>query len=240
MPSAGRWKSRNLHTLRRPFALVGGRRTAPRGVRRARRNRARTCDVYLWFERNAYLGARRANGKRRSARYFLKGAPNWRPGRGCFASAGGRARSSEAHEALAASRGFSLAPAASSLVLTSSASCLETFSLTFWGRAFDQVLGFLEAQVRTDRADFLDHVDLLLAGAGEDDGELGLLLGGFGRRRGGRPAAAMATGAAAETPHFSSSSLESSAASSTVRAERSSTSFSSFDMAFFLGPSTES
>jgi hypothetical protein len=31
------------------------------------------------------------------------------------------------------------------------------------GSAFDQVLGFLEAQVRTDAADFLDDVDLLVA-----------------------------------------------------------------------------
>src|SRR5205085_8022643 len=44
--------------------------------------------------------------------------------------------------------------------------------------ALDQRLGFAQAEPG-DRADFLDHVDLLAAVAGEDDVELGLLL--FGR-----------------------------------------------------------
>src|SRR5690606_39439448 len=44
--------------------------------------------------------------------------------------------------------------------------------------AFDQVLGFLQAQVRTDAADFLDHVDLLVAAVQQDDGEFGLLFAG--------------------------------------------------------------
>src|SRR5712691_7327561 len=42
--------------------------------------------------------------------------------------------------------------------------------------ALDQVLGFLETQAR-DRPDFLDDLDLLLAGALQHDGELRLLLG---------------------------------------------------------------
>src|SRR6266516_1118717 len=42
-------------------------------------------------------------------------------------------------------------------------------------RAIDQVLGFLQAQAR-DRADDLDHLDLLVAGAGKNDVEGGLLL----------------------------------------------------------------
>jgi hypothetical protein len=50
--------------------------------------------------------------------------------------------------------------------------------------AFDEVLGFLQAEVRTDAADFLDHVDLLVATVRQDDGELGLLFGGFGRSSG--------------------------------------------------------
>src|SRR6476469_6152051 len=41
-------------------------------------------------------------------------------------------------------------------------------------RAFDERLGFAQAQAG-DRADFLDHVDLLAAVAGENDVELGLL-----------------------------------------------------------------
>src|SRR4249919_1868417 len=52
------------------------------------------------------------------------------------------------------------------------------------GSPFDQVLGFLEPKAR-DRAHFLDHLDLLLAGGRKHDGELGLLLGsGSGSSRG--------------------------------------------------------
>src|SRR5215204_3365289 len=47
--------------------------------------------------------------------------------------------------------------------------------------ALDEVLRLLEAKPG-DGADFLDHLDLLVADGGEDDGELGLLLD---RRRGG-------------------------------------------------------
>src|SRR3569833_4104721 len=71
---------------------------------------------------------------------------------------------------------------------------LRHVSLHFLGSAFDQVLGFLEAQAG-DRTHFLDHVDLLVAGVGENDRELGLLGGGGsatsrsgggnGHRRGG-------------------------------------------------------
>src|ERR1700722_2390617 len=42
-------------------------------------------------------------------------------------------------------------------------------------RALDQVLGFLQPQAG-QRPDFLDHLDLLVAGAGQDDVELRLLL----------------------------------------------------------------
>src|SRR5215207_1152972 len=52
-------------------------------------------------------------------------------------------------------------------------------------RGLDEVFRLLEAE-RGDRADFLDHVDLLLADRGEDHVELGLL----GRRIGGRRRAA--------------------------------------------------
>src|SRR5208337_328781 len=55
-------------------------------------------------------------------------------------------------------------------------------------RAFDQILGLLEAE-RGDRADFLDDLDLLVADGGQDDGELGLLFdrsGGGGRSGGHR------------------------------------------------------
>src|SRR5437762_7736433 len=49
------------------------------------------------------------------------------------------------------------------------------------GRALDQILGFLEAEAG-DGPDFLDHFDLLVAGGGEHDRELGLL---FHRSSGG-------------------------------------------------------
>src|SRR6185503_4310431 len=45
------------------------------------------------------------------------------------------------------------------------------------GSAFDQRLRLAEAKAG-DRANFLDHVDLLAAVAGEDDVEFGLLFGG--------------------------------------------------------------
>ena len=45
--------------------------------------------------------------------------------------------------------------------------------------AFDQRLGFAEAKTG-DRADFLDHVDLLATVAGQDHVELGLLFSGRG------------------------------------------------------------
>src|SRR5207302_9022599 len=62
-------------------------------------------------------------------------------------------------------------------------------------RAVDQILGLLEAETRQLAHD-LDDLDLLVAGAGEDHVELGLLLrrrgpgrrrsaGGGGRHRGG-------------------------------------------------------
>src|SRR4051812_43513962 len=52
------------------------------------------------------------------------------------------------------------------------------------GRALDQRLRLAEAKPG-DRADFLDHVDLLAAVAGQDDVEFGLFFGGRGSRPGG-------------------------------------------------------
>src|SRR6266545_4708387 len=54
------------------------------------------------------------------------------------------------------------------------------------GRRVDQVLGLLQAEAG-ERADLLDDLDLLLAGGGEDDVELGLLLDLLGRRGGAGP-----------------------------------------------------
>src|SRR6185437_5640955 len=79
--------------------------------------------------------------------------------------------------------------------------------------ALDQRLGLAEAEAG-DRADLLDHVDLLAAVAGQDHVEFRLL---FGRSR-------SSTAAAAQTPHFSSSCLPRSAPSRTVSSESWSTS----------------
>ena len=51
--------------------------------------------------------------------------------------------------------------------------------LHFLGSAFDQVLGFLEAQAR-DRTHFLDHIDLLVARVRQNDREFGLFCGRSG------------------------------------------------------------
>src|SRR6266511_2224461 len=52
------------------------------------------------------------------------------------------------------------------------------------GRGVDQVLGLLETEAG-EGADLLDHLDLLVAGGGQDDVELGLLLGLLRRGGGG-------------------------------------------------------
>ena len=83
--------------------------------------------------------------------------------------------------------------------------------------AVDEVLGLLEAEAR-EGAHLLDDLDLLVAGRGEDDVELVLLLLGGGAVTGaaGTGAATAATGAAAVTPNFSSKSFSSSLSSSTL------------------------
>ena len=75
-----------------------------------------------------------------------------------------------------------VAPAAMSWSLIFVGVVLVDAFLDGLGSALDQVLGLLQAQAG-DRADFLDDVDLLVAGVGEDDGELRLLLGRQRRRR---------------------------------------------------------
>src|SRR2546430_13288485 len=86
------------------------------------------------------------------------------------------------------------------------------------GRAFDQVLGLLQAQVG-NRPDLLDDLDLLLSAGLEDDRELGLFLGGGrGRatpRAGARRRGCAAAGAEIVTPDFSLNASISSANSNT-------------------------
>jgi ribosomal protein L12E/L44/L45/RPP1/RPP2 len=71
------------------------------------------------------------------------------------------------------------------------------------GRLVDERLGLLEAEAGR-RADDLDDLDLLVAGAGEDDVERALLLGGAAVVAAAAGAAAAgAAAAAAETPNSS-------------------------------------
>ena len=89
--------------------------------------------------------------------------------------------------------------------------------MTGFGRAFDEVLGFFQAEAR-DFAHGLDHVDLLVADSREDDGEFRLLFDGRGGGAAGGSAATAMTGmaAAALMPYFSSSFLTRSEISSIV------------------------
>ena len=73
-------------------------------------------------------------------------------------------------------------------------------------RALDEVLRFFQAE-RGDLADGLDDIDLLVAGALENNGEFRLLLDRGGGGSTGPAAAAGAAAAAAETPKRSSSAL---------------------------------
>jgi hypothetical protein len=79
--------------------------------------------------------------------------------------------------------------------------------------AINQILGFLEAQAG-NCTDDLDDFNLLVAGASQDDGELGLLFSSSGSTS-ARAGPATAT-AAAETPNFSSNALTRSFSSITV------------------------
>jgi hypothetical protein len=72
-------------------------------------------------------------------------------------------------------------------------------------RAFDQFFGLFQTKPGNS-ANLFDDLDLLTAGLSQDDIEFGLFLNrGVGFTTGA--AAATATGAAAETPNFSSNSL---------------------------------
>ena len=97
------------------------------------RARAESC---LWFERNAYLGARRGYEKgnprdlrRLSASKLATPPATMAEGRGIAPGHRWRLRSASSRSYLT----VTLAPAASSLVLMSAASCLEMFSFTFCG-----------------------------------------------------------------------------------------------------------
>ena len=85
------------------------------------------------------------------------------------------------------------------------------------GGGVDEVLRLLQPEAR-ERADLLDHLDLLVASRGENDVEL-VLLFGLRLATAAPPAvgaAATAAGAAAVTPKRSSNSFRSSESSRTV------------------------
>src|SRR5208283_1677648 len=115
-----------------------------------------------------------------------------------------------------------LAPAASSFFLISSASALLTPSLTAFGAPSTRSLASLRPRPVMARTSLMTSIFLSPAAARMT---LNSVFSSTGAAA-APGAAATATAAAAETPHFSSRSLASSAASSTVSDERSSTIFS--------------
>ena len=116
-----------------------------------------------------------------------------------------------------------LAPASSSFFLRSAASPLETASLTAFGAPSTRSLASLRPRPVMARTSLMTLI--LLAPASTRITSNSVFSSSAAAGAAPPPTAATATGAAAETPHFSSRSLESSAASRTVRADRSSTIF---------------
>ena len=97
-----------------------------------------------------------------------------------------------------------------------SASSLDTFSSTGFGAQSTRSFASFRPEAR-EAADLLDDLDLLVAGGGEDDVELVLLLGrGRAAATAAPAAAATATGAAAVTPNSSSKAFRNSFSSRTV------------------------
>jgi hypothetical protein len=115
-----------------------------------------------------------------------------------------------------------LAPAFSSFFLNFLGFFLVHAFLDRLRSAFDEVLGFLQAEGPVIARTSLMTSIFLSPAHPSVDRELGLGFSGSGRSA-ATSGGSTATGAAAETPHFSSSSFASSAASRTVSADRSST-----------------
>ena len=111
-----------------------------------------------------------------------------------------------------------LAPAASSFFLNSSASFLATPPLISFGAASTKSLASFKPKPVIALTSLITLIFLSPAEAKKTENS------DFSSPAGAAapPAGAAATGAAAVTPHFSSSCLESSAASTTVKVERSS------------------
>src|SRR5690606_16829916 len=127
---------------------------------------------------------------------------------------------------------WTVAPASSSFFFSSSATCFETFSTTFCGAPSTRSLAsFRPRSGRAPRPSLSTLIFLSPPLVRTTVNSVCSSPAGAASPPAPPPAGmAMATGAAADTPHFSSSSLDSSAASSTVRADRSSTILSSLDI----------
>src|SRR5689334_20473554 len=120
------------------------------------------------------------------------------------------------------------APASSSCFLILAASSLLTSALTSLGAPSTRSLASFSPKPVIARTSLITLIFLSPASVRTTVNSVFSAAGAAAAPAGA--AAAMATGAAAETPHLSSSSLARSAASSTVSEDRSSTSFSIFDI----------
>src|SRR6478609_2010288 len=120
-----------------------------------------------------------------------------------------------------------LAPASSSCFLILAASSLLTSAFTSLGAPSTRSLASLRPRPVIARTSLITLIFLSPASVRTT---VNSVFSAAGAAPAAAGAAAAATGAAAETPHFSSRSLARSAASRTVREDRSSTSFSIFDI----------
>src|ERR1043165_224014 len=121
-----------------------------------------------------------------------------------------------------------LAPASSSCFLILAASSFGTSAFTSLGAPSTRSLASLRPRPVMARTSLITLIFLSPASVRTTVNSVFSAAGAAAEPAGA--AAATATGAAAETPHFSSSSLARSAASRTVSEDRSSTSFSIFDI----------
>src|SRR4029077_17097472 len=120
-----------------------------------------------------------------------------------------------------------LAPASSSCFLILAASSFDTSTFTSLGAPSTRSLASLRPRPVIARTSLITLIFLSPASVRTTVNSVFSAAGAAAAAAG---AAAAATGAAAETPHLSSRSLARSAASRTVRPDRSSTSFSIFDI----------
>src|SRR5579885_2790763 len=117
------------------------------------------------------------------------------------------------------------APASSSFFFSSAASALLTLSFTVLGAPSTRSLASLRPRPVIARTSLITLIFLSPADASTTENSVFSAAASAAGAAAPPAAAATATGAAADTPHFSSRSFESSAASRTVRLDSSSTNF---------------